>query len=276
MKQSISLVALLAIIPVGANAGLIYDENVTPDVIFGSGNANGAFTVDRNNGVELGLRAKLRHNASGQPENTFNSNGDGTYSFAAGVAPTQSFPTAVWSFEWSVNSAAWTGQIGQGGQIGQDGQHIQDGQNIQDGRVLSELIYELGIDSDPGLGTLYSTSDPINVFWADHAFGTNATGNGGGTEASLSNLYWDLIDNNNVAQNSQKADWWIDDFDPTVDGTYDIYLSASDPEDNELARTSIQVIVGNGATATVPVPAPLALFGLGLFLLGFARRFRKS
>ncbi|MFT5450479.1 MAG: hypothetical protein ACI9DC_005687, partial [Gammaproteobacteria bacterium] len=40
--------------------------------------------TDRVNGVELGLRGKLRHNATGAPENTFNSNADGTFSFAAG------------------------------------------------------------------------------------------------------------------------------------------------------------------------------------------------
>lgn len=80
-----------------AAAALLYDQNVTPTVIFGSGNLNGSFTRDRRNGVELGLRAKLRHNAAGRPENTFNSNGDGTYSFAAGVAPTKTSPTAVWS-----------------------------------------------------------------------------------------------------------------------------------------------------------------------------------
>ncbi len=88
-----------------ASAVIMYDENATPDVIFGSGNANGSFTVDRANGAELGLRGKLRHNGSGLAENTFKSNGDGTYSFAAGVAPTQSSPTAVWSFEWTIRNS---------------------------------------------------------------------------------------------------------------------------------------------------------------------------
>lgn len=254
MKRSIHFLALMAIMPFGASAVPMYDQNVTPDVIFGSGNANGSFAVDRNNNVELGLRAKLRHNASGQPENTFNSNGDGTYSFAAGVAPTQSSPTAIWSFEWSINTA-WTGQSG---------------------RVLSDLTYELGIDSDPGLGAMFASPfDPINMPFADHAIGTNVTGNGAGTVAGDGSEYATLIDNNNVAQNSWKPDWFIGDFDPTIDGTYDFYLTASDSS-GVLARTSMQVIVGNGATATVPVPAPLALFGLGLFALGFARRVRKA
>lgn len=70
-------------------AALLFDQNVTPDAIFGSGNANGFFTVDQSGGVELGLRAKVRF------VNTFNSNGAGTYTFQAGTA---------WNLEWSVNT----------------------------------------------------------------------------------------------------------------------------------------------------------------------------
>lgn len=70
-------------------AALSFDQNVTPDVIFGSGNANGFFVVDQQNGVELGLRAKV------QFANTFNSNGAGTYTFQTGTA---------WNLEWSANS----------------------------------------------------------------------------------------------------------------------------------------------------------------------------
>ena len=121
-------------------ATLLYDQNVTPDAIFGSGNTNGSFTVDAVGDMELGLRGKLRHNAAGQPENTFNSNGDGTYSFDAGVAPTQSPPTAVWSFEWSINSDVY----GTGGN-------------------LDAYTYALGLDSDPSAATDFTvTFDPIN------------------------------------------------------------------------------------------------------------------
>ena len=62
-----------------------FDQDITPNAIFGSGNFNGNFTTDRQNGIELGLRAKLRFNEDNLPENTFNSNG--TYSFAVGKAP---------------------------------------------------------------------------------------------------------------------------------------------------------------------------------------------
>ena len=67
-----------------AHAVVSFDQNVSSNVIFGSGNANGGFTVDRRNGVELGLRSKVRFNALNAPENTFNSNDDGSHSFAAG------------------------------------------------------------------------------------------------------------------------------------------------------------------------------------------------
>lgn len=252
----VSGVTLMASQPL--SAALLYDEDVTPDVIFGSGNANGSFTVDRDNGIEVGLRAKLRHNASGNPENTFNSNGDGTYSFDAGIAPTQTFPTAVWSFEWSINSDY----------------------NGTASRNLDELTYELGLDSDPSIGTSWSTFDPINdgnpgaggaVFW-DHAIGDNTTGNGGGTSASDATDYATMIGNNNVAQNSWKPHWFIP-FNPTVDGQYDFYLAAFDSS-GQLARTDISVIVGEGAV--VPVPAAVWLFGSGLLgLVGIARR-RKA
>ncbi len=217
------------------------DQNVTPDVIFGSGNANGSFTTDRANGVELALRGKLRHNATGFPENTFNSNSDGTYTFQAGVAPTQASPTAEWSFEWSINSNF-------------------DGSGVN----LDALTYVMGIDTDPGAGTAFLTFDPINVvspdFW-DHSIGDNSTTDATDSVAGKDGVpgdfatYSALIANNNVAQNSWKPHWFIGGFDPTVTGTYDFYITASNGA-GELARVDAQIIV-------VPEPASLALLGLG-------------
>jgi PEP-CTERM motif len=227
------LAGLMLVSP--AQAVTQFDQNVTPDVIFGSGNANGSFTTDRANGVELALRGKLRHNAAGNPENTFNSNGDGTYTFQAGVAPTQSFPTAEWSFEWSINSNF-------------------DGSGVN----LDALTYVMGIDTDPGAGTAFLTFDPINVVspdFFDHSIGDNSTTDITDSVAGDFATYSALIANNNVAQNSWKPHWFNGGFDPTVTGTYDFYITASNGG-GELARVDAQIIV-------VPEPASMALLGLG-------------
>ena len=233
---------------------------VTPDVIFGSGNANGSFTIATDGDVELGLRAKVRFNAANMPENTFNYDGINTYTFANGVPGGSGFgfapgstSTASWNFEWSINSDV-TGLLG---------------------RNLDDLTYLLSIDFDPTAGTNFLTFDPINSGPADHAIGDNNTGNGGGT--SDPGNYATLIANNNVAQNS----WNMEFFDTpplfpflnSVPGSYAFELAAFDGAGDELARTSISVEV-----SAVPIPAALPLLAGGLGFMGLMgwRRKRKA
>lgn len=78
-----AVLGLAVLVPAVVLATVSFNHDVTPDFFVGDGIANGDFTVDRASGVEIGLRGKLRFNASCLPEDTFNSNGDGTYSFAA-------------------------------------------------------------------------------------------------------------------------------------------------------------------------------------------------
>jgi hypothetical protein len=239
---------------------LLFDQDVTPDVIFGSGNANGAFTIDQSNGIELGLRGKLRFDASNSPQNIFNSNGNGTYSFAAGTpsggAGWVSSTTPIWNFEWSINSN-------------------YDGT----GDVLNAFDYRLDMDFDPGTGTNFQFFDPINLPAADHALGDNATGNGGGI--SNPGTYAANIGTKNVAQNSWSVEFFnngpFDTFDPNLDGTYDFVLTAfSKGTTDVLAQSKIQIIVGAGADDdTQPVPEPataLALLGFGLAMAKTVRR----
>lgn len=261
----VTLAASIGFASASQAAPLLFDQNVTPDVIFGSGNANGGFTVDRANNIEIGLRGKVRFDDANQPQNVFNSDGAGTYSFDAG-APSPGFgfapnnpQTAKWNFEWSINSDF-------------------DGSS---GRALDDLDYQFAIDGDPGPGTDIDVFfDPINSFtFADHAIGTNATGNGGGIRAADEATYATLIGLNNVAQNSVNFLFLtsflpqLSGFDPNAPGIYTIQLSAlAKGSSTVLASSTINVEV-NGVTP-VPLPATLPLMACALGAVAFMRRKR--
>ena len=248
---------------------LLFDQDVAPAVIMGSGIANGGFTVDRTNKIELGLRARLRYDDDGNPTNTVNSNGDGSYTYRARSA----FPDdplkkllAEWNIDWSVN-------VG----LGTDSQ-----------QVLNQLTYVFGVDVDPTAGVEnWVTGDAINLTeldpsdrCTDTSFGTSTTGAGEGVEVSSAACllpagraqYATYLDTMSVAQNSWNPGLLnrIDgvSFDPTVAGEYKFYIEAIGPEGGSaLARTEITV-----TTTSVPEPGPMALIGLGLAGIGWFRR----
>jgi hypothetical protein len=246
---SAAIVGLLAINP-AAHAALQYDQDVTSNVIFGSGNLNGSFTTDRANGVELGLRAKLRHGPTGAPANIFNSNGNGTYTFDPGVAPTQPPPTAVWSFEWSINSNF-------------------DGTTDWN---LANLTYVLTMTSSTGaqiagFDPIHSLNPATSAVQWDHAIGTNLTGNGGGSfipnNTSNAAGYQSLIGGNNLAQNSWKPHWYATSFDPEIPGTYTFTLTAFD---------GTTMVASTAMTVITPEPAALSLLAFGGLALLRRRR----
>jgi len=205
-------------------------DEITPEVIFGSGNANGSFTtssVETEAGtLELSLRAKLRFDADNLPQNTFNANGDGSYTFDNDVAPlgfpespgvneVQELTTPIWSFEWAVNTD--TEATGAGDVT----------------TTLDSYTYVLTMDADPGAGVGSSfAADPIiptpGFPTPDAAIGTNDTANGGGTSTSDPTTYSTLISTQNVAQNSVNYAFLAGSipefatFDPTAEGVYTI------------------------------------------------------
>lgn len=232
------LLMLLTVVIAAPASAVVYDQNVTPDLFYGSGNDNGSFTVDIQGGIELGLRGKLRFDPSNQPQNIFNSNGDGTYSFIAGAAPggfswmPGSLTTPVWNFDFTVNV-----DIASGGTS-----------------KLGDYTYEMGLDFDPSpAAENYLVFDPITpnatVTFYDHAigdnFGTDLTAGDAATYATYLSTY-------NVAQQSWNYEFFNDGpysvFDPADDGVYEIYLKAFDGTGAQVAHTNITIVIG-GAVA---------------------------
>jgi len=214
-----------------------YDQNVTSDVIFGSGNTNGSFTAARTGGIELGMRGKLRYPAS----NVYNSNGDGTYTFNTGTGGGPA-GNSEWSFEWSVNTD-------------------YDGSS---GLEVGNRTYKMGMDNDPGPGTNYLVFDPISAgtiipytvpvgpvpYW-DHSMGNNATLNGAGVEATDAPTYAGYLTTFNIAQNSWKPIFYQNTapyaWNPSVVGRYEYYLAAYNGA-TEVARTSMTLVATNGTS----------------------------
>lgn len=238
LSFGIVAIAGLASVAMAGGAVTAYDQNVTPGVIFGSGNANGAFTTSTNGDVQVGLRAKQRFPAA----NVFNSNGAGTYTFNVGgpVSPVR----PEWNFEWSINvNAGGTGSSN-----------------------LNGYSFLLGLDADPSAGTDYLEFDPINdanpnngQVWWDHSMGNNSTTSATDVIAGSAAAYATNLSLYNVAQNSWSYAFFpagpLASFNRNTPGQYSIFLAVFQGE-SEVARSSIIVNV-------VPAPGAIALLGLG-------------
>lgn len=232
-----------------------FDADASPNVIMGTGIANGNFTIarfkDRDTGAEgeIGLRAKFRS----PPSNEFPSNGDGSYSVETGRRdsdPTDwKYASPLWSYEWHINT-----------DVGCDADCL----------ALDSYEYELFVDSDPTFERRGVKIDPINdyngdprsaSFCWDHSLGNDSTDESGGVEAGYASRdcslgggdlqcctsdYSDWIGSQTVAQNSWQPNWFIGNFNPEAHGIYNVELRVFKKDSGRLAEVKIRVEVDDG------------------------------
>jgi hypothetical protein len=260
LKNNIFVCAVVA--AVVSMAGSAAADSLTHGVIFGSGNANGNFTVARDGGVELGLRAKIPFSGV--------TNYDGVMTYAYTSADIDTGGKSSWNFDWAINTDYTDAS----------------------GLVLSDLTYVLEFDYDPSLGVDYQgfgtllglTGDPVTptgtINYFDHAIGNNSTVQGPGhpNVTADATAYAAALDSNNVLQNSWRGQWmWnlgATTFDPYAQGTYNVRLSAYDGA-GLVTSTEIKVEI-NGGAAPIPEPATMTLLGLGIAGMGLRYRKRKA
>lgn len=203
--------------------------NDADGVYFGTGNVNGNWTIDTANGIEVALRAKNRSTLA-----TIDGS-SGIYHANPGLAVAPGAPKAAWNYEFSVNTQAGGG-----------------------GAVLNDFIVELGVDTDPGLGMVFTFLDVLNN-WPDNAYwnGARTVGaNPGATDYGVQQ-----------SANPLFGDSGFPPFDVGIPGLYNLQLSvyAKGPQGERGA-----LLAQSGIRVQIPEPATLLLLGMGLTGLGWS------
>lgn len=251
-KAKVGFLAVgMSLVALASQAAMVNGTgNVTPDIIFGSGNANGSFTGETVDNIEVGLRAKQRFPAA----NVFNYDGTNTYVFDSAVLNTNPANRSVFNFEWSVNVDA----------------------SGTSGANLARFGYRLSFDTDPTAGVMYTSIDPFNTAgYFDHSLGTNGTGNGAGVEFASLALMQAELSNFNVAQQSSNLGFGFS-ADPDLPGLYSFRFEVFELNNPSVARASAEILVKVlPIPETVPTPATLPLLLGALGLMGIASRRRS-
>ncbi|MEX2518626.1 MAG: hypothetical protein WD969_04760 [Paracoccaceae bacterium] len=244
------LLAATAVFAVSAGAVFAAPVNgtgdITPAIIFGDGNANGSFTGETRNNVEVGLRGKQRYPSA----NVFNYDGDQTYTFDSTVLNTNPANRSVFNFEWAINVDA-SGTAGS---------------------FLSDFSYLLSVDTDASAAINFGTIDPFSTpGYFDHALGLSSTPAEGGVESlSLAELQTNMSAFS-VAQQSSNLGFGFS-ADPDAPGIYDFMFQVFSLDGTTLLSSSAITV----RVAPVPLPAALPLFVLALGGLAFMRSRRAA
>lgn len=246
MKKLILSALIVVFLVVGAQAA-VRIGGVTPDVIFGSGNVNEAWTVYTGfNGlfvedVEIGQRAKLGN------ENTYNMEPTGYYYYHQTGSPDGT--AANWDFNFSANVDVQNAGV----------------------RNLANTRIELSIEVTPPSGISSISYYDVLADLTGNEVGTGSTPNGGGllypTESGMD------LSAYTVVQNSINIGELGVGFDVNAEATYDFVMSVYDPTNPtavKVCHSWMQVQVSK-----VPEPAALlVLLQLGVVALAVRRRKR--
>ena len=196
----------------------------------------------------MALRAKQRFPT---PANTFNSNGDGTYSFPAGSGSDDQKPhPAIWTIEFSMNSdvncqtgCTWLNEY--------RWEYLQDVEKT----YKTKFVYPFGF-----------AKDIINTKCIDHFFGTNDTTTSDDVTVDCLSVdgfkdYKEVIGENTVAQNSWQPTFtlpitnWLT-FNVEVAGIYDFILRAFPKgqigSNDPIVESRIRVLVNSTAVPSFP------------------------
>jgi hypothetical protein len=198
---AIAALGTLALAVSAANAAITYEANlVSPNNsgeigwYDGTGNPNGGFTVDTENGIELGLRAKLR-----QSPNVINTPTD-VYTVPAGLqvgSPTH----AAWNYEFSIDLAP----------LG-----VSSGLNLGDIAGFTTLTI-----TDVTTGTT-NTVNPLNYWADDSGFGPTVT-------TPESTGQWGAQNSENPLFSDFPLDSMSYSFNPYAEHTYEFELNVANP-----------------------------------------------
>jgi hypothetical protein len=240
-----SLVAVLGLVS-AAQASVLYDQDITPNVIYGTGNSNGDWAVSTENNVEAALRSHLRYVGTTGIQAGSNIYNQPTGAYTDG--------NARWNVDFSV--------------------YVSSGD-------LTGVTTFLSMDIDPSEAVDYVTI-PISAI-SDNEVGTVTTAQSGGTvlASGASLAGYTVIQNSwnlGFLANYLESLGIDIGFDPTADATYDFTLSVYGAEKGDLLTSvSIQVIVGDGGAA-VPEPATCAIWSLfsGIGLIAGRRRRNRT
>jgi hypothetical protein len=237
---AVALGALAIALSGTANAAITYDTSLVspPGVYFGTGNPNNGFTVDIENGVELGLATELRFVGNVTPTST------NIYNVPTGT----SGGDALWDFVFSVN-------LQPGGAAGNSGLTLS-------GITPTITLTNLGNSDTISFNPLTSLTD--NAGWGPSSPPDNTV--------SAANLATDT-----GFQNAENFSFSILPivlgFDPNAPGNYEVTLSFVDTANSDSLGSVTEYI---NATSAVPEPATWAMMLIGFGLVGLQLKRRNA